>query len=239
MRAAADLSQGPTCGENDVPAPPRACRARDSRDGDVSGAETARSPTAAGSPRRSGDESWPWLTWPTPSSTPTATTRSSAIGCSPTRPALSAGAAVTAQCGGSRPALVKQLRQEARQEREAAGPPAQEDRVHRDFTADAPDQLGLTDISEHPIAEGNPVSLRGQRRLLQPDRRLLDQRPDEGPPRGRRVQLSGPRRAIESSETASCLVRQRRATRQQLRSRSSPGSNGPTTTADANHDSAA
>jgi putative transposase len=34
------------------------------------------------------------------------------------------------------------------------GPPAHEDRVRRNFTADAANQLWLTDTSEHPTAEG-------------------------------------------------------------------------------------
>ena len=34
------------------------------------------------------------------------------------------------------------------------GPPAHDDRVQRDFTADTPNELWLTDISEHPTAEG-------------------------------------------------------------------------------------
>ena len=34
------------------------------------------------------------------------------------------------------------------------GPPAHEDRVRRDFHADAANQLWLTDISEHPTGEG-------------------------------------------------------------------------------------
>lgn len=35
-----------------------------------------------------------------------------------------------------------------------AGPPVHDDLVKRQFTADGPDQLWLTDISEHPTAEG-------------------------------------------------------------------------------------
>ena len=34
------------------------------------------------------------------------------------------------------------------------GPPVHDDLVERDFTAEAPDQLWLTDITEHPTAEG-------------------------------------------------------------------------------------
>jgi putative transposase len=35
-----------------------------------------------------------------------------------------------------------------------AGPPVHDDLVRRDFTADRPNQLWLTDITEHPTAEG-------------------------------------------------------------------------------------
>jgi putative transposase len=35
-----------------------------------------------------------------------------------------------------------------------AGPPVHDDLVKRQFTADGPDRLWLTDISEHPTAEG-------------------------------------------------------------------------------------
>ena len=35
-----------------------------------------------------------------------------------------------------------------------AGPPVHDDLVHKVFTADAPDRLWLTDITEHPTAEG-------------------------------------------------------------------------------------
>jgi putative transposase len=34
------------------------------------------------------------------------------------------------------------------------GPPAHEDLVHRDFTAERPNELWLTDITEHPTKEG-------------------------------------------------------------------------------------
>ena len=77
-----------TCRENDVPARPRAGRRRDPRRGDVPGAQDR--PTAllpvAGRPghRRRVDRR---RTGPTRCSTPTATTRSSATGSWPTRPA--------------------------------------------------------------------------------------------------------------------------------------------------------
>jgi transposase InsO family protein len=38
--------------------------------------------------------------------------------------------------------------------RRKAGPPVHDDLVQRQFTAQAPDQLWLTDITEHPTAEG-------------------------------------------------------------------------------------
>ena len=38
--------------------------------------------------------------------------------------------------------------------RPPAGPPAHDDLVKRDFTAEGPNQLWLTDITEHPTAEG-------------------------------------------------------------------------------------
>ena len=50
--------------------------------------------------------------------------------------------------------LVEQLRQEAGQERKKPGPPAHEDRVRRDFTAQEPNRLWLTDITEHRTGEG-------------------------------------------------------------------------------------
>jgi hypothetical protein len=56
-----------------------------------------------------------------------------------------------------------------------AGPPVHDDLVRKVFTADAPDRLWLTDITEHPTA----VSLRDQGRLLRPDRWLLDRLEDD------------------------------------------------------------
>ena len=44
----------------------------------------------------------------------------------------------------------------------------------------APNQLWLTDITEHPHRRRQALPLRDQGRLLQPDRRLLDRLPDEG-----------------------------------------------------------
>ncbi len=37
-----------------------------------------------------------------------------------------------------------------------AGPPVHDDLVERHFTAEAPNQLWLADITEHPTREGNP-----------------------------------------------------------------------------------
>lgn len=39
------------------------------------------------------------------------------------------------------------------------GPPVHDDLVERDFTADAPNQLWLTDITEHPVAAGGKLYL--------------------------------------------------------------------------------
>ena len=58
------------------------------------------------------------------------------------------------------------------------------------FTAEAPNTVWLTDISEHKTAEGK-LSVRGQGRALQPDRRLLHRLPDEVPPRGHRLVQRG------------------------------------------------
>lgn len=50
--------------------------------------------------------------------------------------------------------LVERLREEARQERQEAGPPAHDDLVERNFTASAANELWLTDITEHATCEG-------------------------------------------------------------------------------------
>ena len=50
--------------------------------------------------------------------------------------------------------LVERVRQEARQERQEPGPPVHDDLVERDFTAEAPNQLWLADITEHRTGEG-------------------------------------------------------------------------------------
>lgn len=55
------------------------------------------------------------------------------------------------------------------------GPPVHDDLVARQFRADRPNTLWLTDITEHPTGEGKALPLRGQGRLHQPDRGLLDE----------------------------------------------------------------
>ena len=54
-----------------------------------------------------------------------------------------------------------------------AGPPVHDDLVGRNFTASAPNELWLTDITASPHRRGQAVPVRDQGRLLQPDRRLL------------------------------------------------------------------
>ena len=69
-----------------------------------------------------------------------------------------------------------------------AGPPVHDDLVKRDFTAPGPNELWLTDITEHwnPSGRGQAVPVRDQGRLLGPDRRVLDRLENEVPPgRGR------------------------------------------------------
>jgi transposase InsO family protein len=51
------------------------------------------------------------------------------------------------------------------------GRPVHDDLVLREFTAERPNLLWLTDITEHPTAEGTGSPLRGRGRLLQADRR--------------------------------------------------------------------
>jgi putative transposase len=53
----------------------------------------------------------------------------------------------------------------------------------RDFTAEAPNELWLTDITEHWTRGGQALPLRDQGRVLEPDRRLGHRLEDEGPPR--------------------------------------------------------
>jgi hypothetical protein len=62
------------------------------------------------------------------------------------------------------------------------GPPVHDDLVNRQFTADRPDELWLTDITEHPTAEGKALPVRDQGRLLGANRGLLHGQPDESVP---------------------------------------------------------
>lgn len=50
--------------------------------------------------------------------------------------------------------MVVRVREEARQERKAPGPPVHDDLVKRDFSADDVNELWLTDITEHWTDEG-------------------------------------------------------------------------------------
>ncbi len=68
------------------------------------------------------------------------------------------------------------------------GPPVHDDLVQRNFTATAINTLWLTDISEHPTARGQALSLRRQGRLLDSDRRVFHGCSHAGLPRGQRSQ---------------------------------------------------
>ncbi|GAB3402622.1 hypothetical protein GCM10027569_08840 [Flindersiella endophytica] len=74
------------------------------------------------------------------------------------------------------------------------GPPAHDDLVCRVLTADRPNKLWLTDITEHPTGEGTlylrPVKCPVKDVCSNADRGVLDQRPDEVPPGCRRADLS-------------------------------------------------
>ena len=71
------------------------------------------------------------------------------------------------------------------------GPAVHDDHVQRQFTADAANQLWLTDSvasllpNRTPHRRGQALPVRSQGLLLQPDRGLLHRLPDEGLPRGR------------------------------------------------------
>ena len=51
-----------------------------------------------------------------------------------------------------------------------AGAPVHDDLVQRQCTAEGPNELWLTDITEHRTREGEGVSVRDERCVLQPDR---------------------------------------------------------------------
>lgn len=97
------------------------------------------------------------------------------------------------------------------------GPPVHDDLVERLFTADTPNRLWLTDITEHPTGEGKLyLCAVKEGRLHQPDRRLLHGRADDltagrgrphqrrrpaptlrpGPARGRPARVDGPGRGL-------------------------------------------
>ena len=59
------------------------------------------------------------------------------------------------------------------------GPPVHDDLVARDFTAEAPNQLWLTDITEHPTGEGKALPVCDQGCVHLSHRRLLHRLPDE------------------------------------------------------------
>ena len=146
-----------TCRENDVPARPRARRRRGSRHGDVPGAQ-AGPPALLPLARRTGHRrrAGRGATGPTRCSTPTATTPSSATGSSPTRPAAAGESMATGRRGGSARTTAGGARSAKKRGKNGKrpGPPVHDDLVNRDFTADEPNQLWLTDITEHRTGEG-------------------------------------------------------------------------------------
>lgn len=75
-------------------------------------------------------------------------------------------------------------KKKARGKGKRPGPPVHDDLVQREFVADAPNRLWLTDITDHwnPSRRGQALPLRDQGRLLRQDRRLLDRLEDEVPP---------------------------------------------------------
>ena len=146
-----------TCREKDLPARQRAGRRRDPRRGDVPGAQ-ARPPALlplAGQPgHRRRAASRP--TGPTPCSTPTAMTRSSATGSWPTRPAMPGSRWPSGPRGGSARTTAGGLCSASANAARTARPARRSTTTWcgRDFTADAPNQLWLTDITEHRTGEG-------------------------------------------------------------------------------------
>ncbi len=76
------------------------------------------------------------------------------------------------------------------------GPPVHDDLVRRKFTAQAPNQLWLTDISEHPTAEGKLYLCAVKDACSNPHRRVLPRCSDDRRPRGQGpAQRAGPARA--------------------------------------------
>ena len=116
------------------------------------------SPTTDGSISRSPTANSTRPTSPTRCSTPIGTTRSSATGSSPMRSASpritqrcrtgSCGASAATTAGGHGSANPRARKGSK------PGTPAHDDLVRRDFTATAPNQLWLTDLTEHRTREG-------------------------------------------------------------------------------------
>jgi transposase InsO family protein len=96
------------------------------------------------------------------------------------------------------------------------GPPAHEDLVNRDFTAARPNELWLTDLTEHRTDEGKrylcAIKDVYSNRIV-----VLDQRPHEVFPGRERAQLAVARRSIGGADVAGCVVHSDRGS--QFRSR--------------------
>jgi len=69
------------------------------------------------------------------------------------------------------------------------GPAVHDDLVQRNFTADAPNAVWVTDITEHPHRRRQALLLPDQGPVLEPDRRLRDQRTDDPRVGGQRPAL--------------------------------------------------
>lgn len=82
-----------------------------------------------------------------------------------------------------------------------AGLPVHDDLVQTVFTADAANQLWLTDITEHPTAEGKLYLCTIKGHALRPDRGLLDRLTHD-----RVVSVSALRNAIALREPAGTVV---------------------------------
>jgi transposase InsO family protein len=86
------------------------------------------------------------------------------------------------------------------------GPPAHDDRVQRDFTATGPNQLWLTDITEHRTGEGKvymcAVKDVWSNRIVGYSIRLAD----EGPPGRASVRERRRHRARQGVDVAGCIV---------------------------------
>jgi hypothetical protein len=84
-----------------------------------------------------------------------------------------------------------------------AGPPVHDDLVARQFTAAGPDRTWLTDITEHPTAEGKLYLCAFKDVYSGPDRRLLDGLADDRPAGGlRAAQRHRPARARRNADSA-------------------------------------